>query len=70
MSPNPASDFVQLSSTNGPLNQLQLYSISGKVIDLGYTITQEGANFNVSGLGSGIYFVTVNNTVTKKLIVR
>ena len=70
MSPNPASDFVRLNATNGTIDQIQLYSITGKVIDLGFTITQEGANFNVSGLSSGIYFLTINNNVIQKLIVR
>jgi choice-of-anchor B domain-containing protein len=70
MSPNPARDFVRLISTNGTIDQIQLYSISGKVIDLGFSTTEEGANFNVSGLAAGIYFVTINHSVTKKLIVR
>ena len=70
MSPNPARDFVRLSSTNGSIDQVQLYSISGKEIDLGFSTTEEGANFDVSGLAAGIYFVTINHSVTKKLIVR
>ena len=70
MSPNPASDFVRLSSTNGTIDQIQLYSITGKTIDQGFSITTEGADFNVAGLQAGIYFVTINNAVTKKLIVR
>jgi hypothetical protein len=70
MSPNPASDFVRLSSTNGTIDQIQLYSITGKTIDQGFSITTESADFNVAGLQAGIYFVTINNAVTKKLIVR
>ena len=69
MSPNPARDLVRLNSANGPIDQIQLYSISGKLIDLGFSITEEGANFDVSGLPAGIYFVTFNNSTTKKLIV-
>jgi len=70
MSPNPARDFVRLNSANGTIDQIQLFSISGKQIDLGFSISEEGANFDVSGLAVGIYFVTINNRVTKKLIVR
>jgi len=70
MSPNPASDFVRLNSANGTIDQIQLYTISGKTIDQGFSITEDGANFNVAGLPAGIYFVAINNSVTKKLIVR
>jgi choice-of-anchor B domain-containing protein len=70
MSPNPARDFVRLNSSNGTIEQIQLYSISGKQIDLGFSITEEGANFDVSGLPTGIYFVTINEITSKKLIVR
>ena len=70
MSPNPARDFVRLNSSNGTINQIQLYSISGKQIDLGFSITEQGANFDVSGLPTGIYFVTINEIASKKLIVR
>jgi hypothetical protein len=70
MSPNPASDFVRLNSANGTIDQIQLYTITGKTIDQGFSITENGANFNVAGLPAGIYFVAINNSLTKKLIVR
>ena len=70
ISPNPATDFVRLNSAHGAIEQIQLYSITGKIIDLRFTVTEEGANFNVTGLPAGIYFLSINNSVSKKLIVR
>jgi hypothetical protein len=70
ISPNPARDFVSLSSARGTIDQIQLFSITGKAIDLHFSISEEGADFNVAGLQSGIYFITINNSVSKKLIVR
>lgn len=70
ISPNPARDSVRLNSSNGPIEQIQLYSISGKAINLDLSKSDDGANLNVAGLPSGIYFVVINNSVTKKLIVQ
>ena len=70
LSPNPASNLVRLSSTRGSIENIQLFSITGKAIDLMANIDQDGATFNVAGLPAGVYFVRLNNSVTKKLIVR
>ena len=70
MFPNPAREMVQISSNHGLIESIELFSISGKVVDVPMTVDQAGASLNVSALPSGMYFVSINHGSTKKLIVR
>lgn len=70
MFPNPAIEMVQISSNHGLIESIELFSISGKVVDVPMTVDQAGASLNVAALPSGMYFVSINHGSTKKLIVR
>ena len=68
--PNPAIDLVQLSSKYGIIESIELFTITGKVMNLQTSIASDGANFNVAGLPAGIYFILINDQVSRKLIVQ
>lgn len=72
ISPNPASDFIQIS-----LNGIE--SANVKIMDaLGTTLTKEAIGYskkiNISDLRNGVYFVVLDipgsKTITRKVIIR
>jgi len=70
MFPNPARDIVKINSNHGVIESVKLFSITGKFINVPITIDQNDTSINVTYLHSGMYFVSINNQVSKKLIVR
>ncbi len=67
--PNPANTYVSISNPNNQPIDIELYSISGKLI-----LKQNNVNnpINISTLYSGVYVIQIktgNNQVIKKLIV-
>ena len=71
ISPNPASDFIEISvGANGrsPLQKgIRLYDIFGQNCDLTPTLSTsgEGVKIDVSGLAPGMYFVRIGDKVGK-----
>ena len=71
ISPNPATDFIEISvEANGrsPLQKgIRLYDIFGQNCDLTPTLSTsgEGVKINVSGLAPGMYFVRIGDRVCK-----
>ncbi|MCX6309181.1 MAG: T9SS type A sorting domain-containing protein [Bacteroidia bacterium] len=67
--PNPASDYIQIYSSEKPI-QLELLDLNAIVLK---TIPTENAQIDVSFLKSGMYFVrckTQENTLIKRFIKR
>lgn len=67
--PNPASSIVHLQTKDEPLHTLTIFNRLGQLV---YTKEQiEDFNFklNVSEFSSGMYLITINNRISKKLIV-
>ncbi len=68
ISPNPASNYITIDSANELLTDIKIFDVSGKQL-----YSSEGVNINsktidISSFTQGIYFVSVNNQVTKKII--
>ena len=67
--PNPASDYVVVSSTEESLQQAEVYNVLGQrvlVVDL------QGAKrqtIDISALKAGLYMLKINGNTTKRLIV-
>jgi hypothetical protein len=62
--PNPAKEYLTISG----LDETVTYSISdinGKLIQSGTTFDK----INVENITEGFYFLTIGNTISKKLIV-
>lgn len=76
--PNPATDatVIKVNSQKATNAKVVIYNALGAVVSEKNVSMTEGKNkidFNVDGLGSGVYFAqikTANNSVTKKLIIK
>jgi choice-of-anchor B domain-containing protein len=66
--PNPSASFITIKSKNQPIENVKISDISGKqIIDL-KNLNTETKNIDISYLSKGIYFISINNQVIKKLI--
>ncbi|AVI50779.1 hypothetical protein C5O00_06170 [Pukyongia salina] len=68
--PNPASKTININSANRSINSISVIDVSGKVVFNSNNLDTLSATLNVSAIARGLYFVTVNNSVTKKIIKR
>jgi hypothetical protein len=59
VTPNPASDFISISGTEGATAQLQLFDLNGKLI-LSQTVTT-GQQVPVASLPAGVYLCILEN---------
>ena len=71
--PNPAKDFVKVSTDNGQQTTVKIYNTVGMLVgtQLATSATNE-IEINVSDYKSGIYFINISNeesNVTKKIVV-
>ena len=73
ISPNPASDFIEISVETGSkpalTNDVNIFDVFGQNCDLTPTLSLsgEGARIDVSGLVPGMYFLRVGDRVGKFL---
>ena len=66
--PNPSSNVVTVNSKTDLLTSILIFDINGKqILDIN-TINSETKTLDISNFSNGIYFMTINNEVTKKLI--
>lgn len=66
--PNPSSNLVTVNSKTDLLTSILIFDINGKqILDIN-TINSETKTLDISNFSNGIYFMTINNVVTKKLI--
>ncbi len=68
MYPNPASEIININSANRIIYRISIIDISGKLVLDTNNLDTLSASVDVSAFSRGIYFVTVNNSVTKKII--
>tara|TARA_A100000171_G_C2140315_1_gene154839 strand:+ start:11150 stop:13066 length:1917 start_codon:yes stop_codon:yes gene_type:complete len=66
--PNPASDRITISSENTPITSLHVVDMLGKQLWMVENLEVQSMNIDVSQFSNGIYFVVVNNQVSKKII--
>ena len=66
--PNPSSNMVTVNSKTDLLTSISVFDINGKqILDIN-AINSEIKTLDISNFSNGIYFMTINNEVTKKLI--
>jgi choice-of-anchor B domain-containing protein len=71
VSPNPTSGLVRINADQTEINSITLFDIQGKKL-----IDQKDLNvfgdyeLNLSRFNSGIYFLSVNNKETKKIVLK
>ena len=71
--PNPSSGVYTIFSGNVPLDQLEVFDITGKVIvkKNDVALTNNSATLNLTSLSDGVYFVRItseNQTTVKRII--
>ncbi|MFK5981823.1 MAG: HYR domain-containing protein [Flavobacteriaceae bacterium] len=66
--PNPGNDFITLDSKNKIITSVIVYDISGKKLLSESGLSSLTHTVNVSSFTNGIYFVRINNLVTKKIV--
>ncbi len=66
--PNPSSNKITVDSKTELLESIQIFDISGKQILHFNNISSYEKLIDISILSNGVYFLNINNTVTKKLI--
>ncbi len=69
--PNPANDFVQIKTNNQQkLESVKLINTVGKEVFSKNKINQTNFQIDVSNLPTGVYIVKINNSISKKLLVK
>lgn len=69
ISPNPATNFIEIRSKSNPTNDVRMYNILGQEV-LHKTFNQQAiAMLDITQLQNGIYLVKINNSITQKLVV-
>ena len=66
--PNPTSEKITIASKNIPITTIEITDILGKRVYTERTINAENTIIDISAFSQGLYFVTINNLVSKKII--
>ena len=69
--PNPANNFIQISSNNETIERIEIYNNSGYLIE-NHTVQNTYINVNIVHLPAGIYIFkiyTSNSIISKKIVV-
>ncbi len=69
VAPNPAKDFVTISSKAEPITQVEIFNVLGqKVMDQNFAQSLS-ENINISNLQAGMYVMKINSATTKRLLI-
>lgn len=68
LSPNPASETIKLSSKNQLLSNVVISDVIGNILFSETQINSEEIIVDISEFSNGIYFLRVDNQITKKFI--
>ncbi|PHS67445.1 MAG: hypothetical protein COB12_03195 [Flavobacterium sp.] len=66
--PNPSNNEITIESKFEALTTISIFDISGKQIFSENEIASESFTLDISSFSNGIYFITLNNKVTKKIV--
>ena len=66
--PNPASDFVRVSTVNGQQSTVRVYNTLGMLVEE-IEMNSNEIDINISDYKSGMYFIDVDGTISK-IVVR
>ncbi len=72
VTPNPANNFITVSSKNASISNIEMTDINGRVVKTVKTGNVNEANINISELSSGVYMlkITSENGVAIKKIMK
>ena len=66
--PNPANDVVNITSQDTPITSIRLVDVLGKQLWMTENLESLSETIDISSFSKGIYFVVINNNITKKII--
>ncbi|MBL4662324.1 MAG: choice-of-anchor B family protein [Flavobacteriaceae bacterium] len=66
--PNPASDKLTIKTNDNQIESILIVDVVGKVLYSEEALRTTHKNIDISSFSEGIYFVSVNNRITKKII--
>lgn len=71
ISPNPTTDFATIkSNTNAKITSVQIYSILGQKVFNKHNISDSQFVLPINTYAKGVYLIKINNTITKKLVIK
>lgn len=68
MFPNPTSNYLTIKSKEESINNIIISDVSGKVLLLEENLNTAQKLIRLEGYSNGMYFITINNQLTKKFI--
>lgn len=66
--PNPSLDEININSRTSAITNISISDVSGKVIYSENNLDTDQKTLNIATFSEGLYFITINNQVTKKII--
>ncbi len=66
--PNPASDQLTIETKGDPISEILILDVVGKLLYSEENLNSTLKNIDITSFSEGIYFVNVNNRITKKII--
>ncbi|MBL4662466.1 MAG: choice-of-anchor B family protein [Flavobacteriaceae bacterium] len=66
--PNPANTTLNIVSKNVEIKSVRITNILGSIVYSEIQNAAESTIINISGYANGMYFVTINDSVTRKII--
>lgn len=66
--PNPASEILQIESAHQSISSVRIIDMLGKVLFSESAINVTNKTIDISSFSKGMYFVTINDNTTKKII--
>ncbi|MEJ6792077.1 MAG: choice-of-anchor B family protein [Lacinutrix sp.] len=71
LSPNPTTSVSVLKSDNAnPIENIEIYSILGQIVFKKDNINHTEFVLPTKGYSAGVYLVKINNSITKKLVIK
>lgn len=68
ISPNPSENEISLNLSSNLISEITIVDVTGKILYSDTNINLETKKIDTSSFAKGMYFVTVNNQITKKII--
>jgi hypothetical protein len=66
--PNPAKDLITITAMNVDLKEVTITDVLGKIMYSEESNNLESTTIDLSNVSKGIYFVRINNKITRKII--
>lgn len=68
--PNPTNEILNIVSKNYQIIDLKIFNQFGQLVKAKYEIYDNNFSFDLSNLSDGIYLLKINDSTTKKIIVK